>query len=267
MKNSFTQLAGLLILCLSIIFSSVSCTTNVYACEVITTETEECAYQNLQKSDRVILIGQSTYRVQYDSSIESWRGYDIIDVYKLSSESSDSEIQKIYVEPTKDEIVRFANINPYSKIENIDSLTDPELKTTVELMMADLVDFSRYNDFKATRPNKSDASSYHLVWRVKRELQCNIYVGVFINKDGLIKSFSKVDNCPDNLTKSFVSTSQRDKLIEKAIIKYMDIDSIDEIEYEINSETLSYYNNKPAILYMICIYKDGFPQVMTFVIY
>lgn len=82
---------------------------------------------------------------------------------------------------------------------------------------------------------------------------------VTVSEDGVIESFSKTDACPDNLSRSFVSESERNKLLEDEICRYLCIKSIDDVDYEIFSETLTLFHNKSSILYGVEITdKDGF---------
>ena len=142
-----------------------------------------------------------------------------------------------------------------------------EEKETVEAMMGDLVDFTQYNVFKLKRPHSSN-SYYRLVWQVRRELLCNIFVEVRITSGGLIMSFDKADDCPDDLTRSFVNASRRDELIRDKIKSHLGVDSIEEVEYDIVSEVLGYYNNVPAVIYTLGVVDaDGFAHVILFAIH
>ncbi len=81
-------------------------------------------------------------------------------------------------------------------------------------------------------------------------------------------SFDKADDCPDDLTRSFVNASRRDELIRDKIKSHLGVDSIEEVEYDIVSEVLGYYNNVPAVMYTLDVVDaDGFAHVILFAIH
>ena len=125
-------------------------------------------------------------------------------------------------------------------------------------MLGNLADFSTYNVFELTPPSADSATKhYRLTWDVKREIVCDIGVTVYITADGLIDYFDKRNNCPDNLTKPFLSTAERNKLLEKRIKTALCLDSMEGVHYDIRSERLGYLNGAPGITYVIKVTHHG----------
>ena len=183
----------------------------------------------------------------------------------MVDENNNMTEKMIEINSRTNEIVCFSGITPYSKIENIELLSDDELKVAVEQTIGDTVDFSVYNTFTVERYD-SELNTYHLVWQLKREMLCNVKLDLYITAEGFIEKYSKTDSCPNSLTRSFVSNSERDTLLENSICEYLNISSIYEIEYEIQSETLSYYKGKSGIIYAVKIISDGFVQLIVLAI-
>ena len=266
MLKRYLSSIGLILISLMILLSCIGCALTVHACDVIENDLVDIDSQNQNDNSCILRIGQSTYDTQYLSSKKSSLTDEIYNVYGIVEESSNLIRSRIRTNAKTGAIVGFSNVTPYSNIDNIEKLTDEKLKEVVELMMGDLVDFSKFNEFEIKRPHSSN-SVYYLLWQVKRDLLCNIKVEVYITANGLITNFDKTDACPDDLAKSFVNNAERDKLFEQKIIAHLAIDSIKDIKYEIQSEVLSYYKNTPAIIYNVNIIENGFEQLITFVVY
>lgn len=268
MIKNLLQSIILVIMSILLTISLAGCAVDAYACEVLENNLQTFYCEKDTDKNHAFRIGESTYNMQYLSSQKSSETGDTFDVYEMPKATSEVIGSKIRVNSKTGEMVEFSGISPYPDITNIDTMSDAELKQTVELMMGDLVDFSKYNHYEVERPVPGLArQAYHLKWQVKRELLCAITVKVDITLDGAITDFHKTDACPDDLTKSFLSNAERDKLIEKKIADHLGRTSLDGIEYEITSEVLSSYNNKPAINYLVKIVEDGFAQLICFVIY
>ena len=268
MKKNLLRLITLIFMSISLIFSLCSCTLNTYACEVIESESEEFVSETTTK-ERIFKIGQSTYRMQYLSSQKSGFTGEVIERYGILEPdgTTDHILQDIYIDAKTEEIILFHNINPYPAIENIEKMSDSEIKETVELLLSDLADFSQYNHFELKRLQNNPSRTYHLKWQVKREIMCNINVNVYITAEGLIKIFYKTDACPTNISKSIVNDAERDELIEKKLKEELGKEAFARSEYEIFSETLTYYNNEPAVIYSVEIIENGFSQVKVLVIH
>ena len=265
MKNKISLSILSILLCMGLLLSFTGCALTAYACEVIEDGSFEVSAEKSDADDRVIQIGSSTYSVKYDSSVRSKLTNELFDVYGVVEESSNLIRSKIKINSQTGEIYSFSNITPYEKIDDIANLTDEALKVTVEQLMAELVDFSVYNTFEISRPHSSN-SVYYLVWQVQQDLMCNIKLEIYISFDGAIKSYHRTDACPNNLTRSFVTTDDRNTLLQNEISEYLGVESLDGIEYEIQTETLSYYDNKEAIIYSVKILNDGFEQMISLVI-
>ena len=266
MKKNLARSLILLIIGVLPAFSFVGCSQHAYACKVIESESIDVASEKDNTQNYVLQIGQSKYNTIYLSSKKSKLTNDTFDIYGIAEESSTLTWKRIKVNAKTGEIIGFSNISPLPAIKNINKLSDVELKQAAELTLAELVNFEQYNHFEMTRPDSS-TSNYYMVWQVKRELMCNIKVEISINSEGSITSFSKTEACPSTATKSFISSHQRDELLEEKIREHLGVDTLDGIEYTIQSEILSYCNNLPAILYSVNIVEDGFSQLIVLAIY
>lgn len=265
MKQRTLYLIVSLMLSFSLILACAGCAVNAYACEIIENDMVEVEASTVSAESFVATIGQSTYTLQYDSSVKSELNNEVFDIYDVSDNPSEPTNGWIKINAQTGEIAGFSNISPYPQIDGMGEMSDDEIKAAVELMAGDLADFSQYNTFTVSRPNSS-SSMYYLVWQVQRNLACNIKTEMYFTSDGIIKSFSKTDACPENMTISLLSNEQRDSLLEKKICEYLGVDSISDLDYDVESETLTYYRNEPAVIYQVSIIEDGFTQLILLVI-
>lgn len=254
---------GILLLSTILVLACTGCAnTNVYAAEIVGNSSfEKDVDISTAVIDRTISIGDSAYDVKWSKSVQSELTDELYDIYEVVDSPDEFMPGKIKLNAKTGEVVRFSHINPFPDIENIDNLSDGELKSAVEQLIGDMVDFSQYNVFEVSRPTSS-ASEYNLWWQVKRDLLCNIALEIVISKDGAIETFSKTDACPGNLSRSFVSESERNKLLEDEICGYLGIKSLENVELEIISETLTYFHNESSVMYAVKIVRDGFTQVI-----
>ncbi len=264
MRNNLRNSIEILLLSAILVLTCTGCaSTNAYAAEIISNSSfEKDVDSDIEAANRTITIGNSAYDVKWSQSVRSELTDDLYDIYEVIDSPDKFMPGKIKLDPKTGEVVLFSQINPYPSIKNIDDLSDNELKSAVEQLMGDSVDFSQYNVFKIYRPISADAD-YSLRWQVKRDILCNIGLKIVISKDGAIKMFGKTDACPNDLSRSFVSESERNKLLEDKIRDHLDIKSLENVEYEILSETLTYYHNENSIMYVVKIMYEGFPQVVT----
>ena len=263
MRNNLWNSIGIILLSAILVLTCTGCSgTKVYAAEIISNGSfEKDVENNAVTVDRTITINNSEYDVKWSKSVRSEFTDELYDIYEVIDSLDEFMPGKIKIDPKTEEIVLFSDINPYPNIENIDDLSDDELKSVVEQLIGDAVDFSQYNVFKVNRPAAFN-SEYSLWWQVKRELMCNIGLNIVISKDGAINFFSKTDACPSNLSRSFISEGERDKLLEDEICRYLCVKSLEDIEYEIISETLTYFHNESSIMYTVEIVRGGFSQVV-----
>lgn len=234
-----------------------------YACEVIGSDMVEIGASGVHAEDRVLTIGRSAYTLRYASSVRSELTNEVFDLYDVADGSSASG--RVEINSRTGEMTGFANISPYPRIDGMGEMSDLEIKAAAERMAGDLVDFSRYDTFTVSRPS-FPGGLYYLVWQVQRELACNIKVEMYFTSDGAIESYRKTDACPEELTGPIVSDEQRDRLLEKKICEYLDVRSLGGLEYKIESETLTYYRSRPAVIYQVDIIEDGFVQLILLVI-
>lgn len=257
----------IILLCALLVCNCTGCGTRVYAAQVVDDLSFETAVNNRKpdSSEKMITIGQSMYNAKMTASVKSELTNETYDVYETVNSSDELLRGKIKRDSKTGEIKSFYGINPYPKINDIEKLSDDELKSTVEQLIGESVDFTEYNVFSVLRPNSS-SFTYDLVWQVERDLLCNIKLEIVITEDGVIEGFFKTDACPDDLSQPFVTTRERNGLLESSICDYLGIDSIDKIEYEIESETLSYYQGKSSIIYVVRTVEDGFVQLIVLAI-
>lgn len=217
---------------------------------------------------KTITIGNSSYNVTYLNSFREPAFDKIYDRFETAGNTGGDLRGSITLDHETGEVVQFSNITPYPSIEDHETLSDDELKAAAEALMTD-VDFSKYNVFEVqhyhTGMEDVLLKDHILEWEVKREISCAISVDVKISEDGSITHFDKTDNCPNDLTKPFVSNEERDKLLEKPIREYFkknyDYDP-EEVKFTIMSETLSAFHNKRCIVYYIEADYMGFPEVI-----
>ena len=261
-------------LCLVLIFSFAGCAMPTYVCEIIDdadpfeiNDGDVAKYNVVNKNapvgNSVIRIGSSDFTVRYRASRINCNGLGMTDAYDVITDASESDKCYIKTDSETGTVTLFSGLNPYPAIDNISALSDTEIKETVEAMLGDLADFSTYNVFELTRPSEDSViKHYKMEWWVRREIMCDIGVTVYITADGLIDYFDKRNNCPDNLTKSFLSTAERNKLLEERIKTALCYDSMEGVQYDIISEKLGYCNGAPQIVYVLRIRRDGFVNLL-----
>ena len=261
-------------LCLILIFSFAGCAMPTYVCEIIDdadpfeiNDGDVAKYNVVNKNapvgNSVIRIGSSDFTVRYRASRINCNGLGMTDAYDVITDASESDKCYIKTDSETGAVTLFSGLNPYPAIDNISALSDTEIKETVEAMLGDLADFSTYNVFELTRPSEDSViKHYKMEWWVRREIMCDIGVTVYITADGLIDYFDKRNNCPDNLTKSFLSTAERNKLLEERIKTALCYDSMEGVQYDIISEKLGYCNGAPQIVYVLRIRRDGFVNLL-----
>lgn len=270
MKKDTLYSVGMLLLGLILVFSCAGCSSFAFNCEFVDDGNHffERDPNDPAATRDTITINETEYKVRYTSTMKSEETNELLDYYEVV----DDTFTSIAVRATTGEVFYFNNITPYPEITDasglsMNELSDEDIKRLVEQTLGETVDFSSYNTFRLTRPNSS-ASEYYLVWQVKKDILCNNSVSIYITSEGLIKSFNKTDACPENLTTSFISTAERDRLLEEEIKKNMDRDSLDGVTYEIESEILSLYNNSPAVFYTVSIIdEDGFAYLICLAIH
>lgn len=266
MKNKVLRCVLATVLCLGTLLSCISCGGKAYACNVLDDTAFEVSAENDKADKQTITIGQSTYNVKYDSSVRTNLTNELFDIYGVSDGSSELVISKIRVDAETGEIYGFSNLTPYGKLDNIDEMKDEDIKAAVEQLAGELVDFDKYNTFEVIRP-ESNGAMYCLTWQLKQELKCNNKVEIYITVDGEIKHFYRTEATPEGLTRSFITNEERDALLEEEICKYLNVSTLDGFAYEIQSETLSYYEGKNAVIYSVKITEDGFGKLISLVIY
>lgn len=147
-----------------------------------------------------VQINQNNYKILYDETGLNEFTNQRIDRYSVDGAGTYGSIT---LEANSQKLISFNNITPFPAIEDFELMSDEQLRQAVESLMKDLVDFSIYNTFKVCR-YEGDIRFATLYWQVKRELLCDIRVVIDINRDGIINGFTRIDNCPDDLSKPFL---------------------------------------------------------------
>lgn len=269
MKLQYMKLSFVMLLAFVMIFTCTNCAVEPYACEVLDGSVENTETVNNHAPEQKISIGSHSYNVQYASSSAVFANGTVKDKYEVKGTSDQQHPSVIKIDSKTKEVTHFSGIAPYPAIENIDQLSDDEIKSVVEQLTAELADYSIYNEFTIYRPSSTGGSKkYRLHWQVKREILCNIGVEIYITSSGVIERFSKTDNCPDDRNGSLLPDDERDRLLEEKICEHLDVKSMGDYTYEIVLEELTYYKNQPAVVYgVLIIDSQGFCHMISLVIY
>ncbi len=215
-----------------------------------------------------LTIGDTCYSVRFTESKISEFTDKPMDYYQVAEgDNAESGTASIIVDPETGEIKSFYKIRPYPCIPDIRELSDEQIRGAVEGQLKDTVDFSAYNTFSLKRRSQTgnpEDTMYTLHWQLKKDLLCNVDLTVTVDKDGFVTVFSKTDACPDSIDSSFLSSAERKQRLEAAICEKMKIASVSQIDsYEIESETLSLYHGKPAIICSVNVIEDGFSTLIV----
>lgn len=257
-------------LCALALFTCTGCKgSGTYAAKVVTNEAfaDDNVEGAVDTGITTITIGDSVYNVKWSKSVRYESSNDLYDAYEVIGKSDKSDYPgKIRLDPKTGEVIFFLNVEPFPAIENMDTLSDDELKAAVEQQLGDLADFSQYNVFEVKRPIYNNGyTDISLSWQVKRDILCNISIAVTISENGVINTFSKIDSCPDGTAESYIPKDERIKLLEAEICSHLGVKSIDGVNYEILSEMLIYYHSKNCISYSVKITDElGFPELVLF---
>ena len=227
---------------------------------------EETAPETVQLTS--LTIGDTCYSVRFTESKISEFTDKPMDYYQVAEgDNAESGTASIIVDPETGEIKSFYKIRPYPCIPDIRELSDEQIRGAVEGQLKDTVDFSAYNTFSLKRRSQTgnpEDTMYTLHWQLKKDLLCNVDLTVTVDKDGFVTVFSKTDACPDSLDSSFLPSAERKQKLEAAICEKMKIASVSQIDsYEIESETLSLYHGKPAIICSVNVIEDGFSTLIV----
>lgn len=257
-----------IILCILWVFSALftGCERQAYACEIVeVTEISSNALPELLTRD--VNIGGKSYKCTYvESEVSVLKGekiftYRISDASNKRGESNSNTSSISFDENGK--LVSFINFRPFDPIANFSQLSEQELEQEVIKRMEEFADFSKYTEFSLVR---KEGLYYGLKWQVKRKALCNISISVNIDSDGEIDSVRIIDACADDLYEPFISEEERDSYIWEALNKQKS--SFVPHRFEIESETLTTYEGKDAILYTVkVIDKEGFCYVEIVTIY
>ena len=257
-------------LCGAMVLTCTGCkNTNAYAVEIVRGTNYEDVSGVTEASDRVISIGDSSYSVKWEKSVRSNLNDELYDYYEVIDSQDKFLPGTIKIDPKTGEVLYFSQIAPFSRIDNMDSLSDDELRSAAEQMLGGLADFSRYNMFEVIRPIGTN-TDITLKWQVKRDILCRICVIADISEDGEIISFEKVNACPDGTAESYIPKDERIKLLEEGICEELGIRSLDGSGYKYNilHERMSYFHNKVCVTYSVEIRdKQDFGFVISVMVY
>lgn len=257
-----------LILAVMVAACCFGCTSTTYDCRVWDDEIQEHVY--LPEAERdTITIGTKEFQVTYENSSEMIDGrmYHDYSVAVSDYELPENPVHQPEITLLDDgTLYSFSNIYPFEKIENVDSLTEEELRVTVENLLGGFVDFSVYNEFTVPGTNRR---SYDLVWSVTRDIPCNIYLHIAINEEGYIEEFFRAEFCADDFSKPFIKEKKRDRLIMQALEENYSKKGtgIEPDHFEIHSEILTCDGTNNAIHYWVIVYDErGFSEMLQVVL-
>ena len=163
--------------------------------------------------------------------------------------------------------IQLIGIEPFDTIENISSLSEQELRGTVERMMENRIDFSVYNRFELRHTHSGN--DYILKWYVERDAICNISFTVWIDSDGNIDYATLTDACPESFTEPFLPDFLQEHLTRKALKDRAEKRGYeyDVAEFTIDDEVLTLSYGKRAINYSVSVTTtDGWCMVYVMTI-
>lgn len=243
----------------------ISC-VGLSSCDDADTERYEEFINDSADKMSSIKVGDTAYDVEYQSSRRSELDDEIYDTYTVSGADSERG-GTLRINAKTKEVTGYYNITPYESIENIGELSEDEIREAAEELLCCIADFSDYNTFNLEAVS-SEVGGYSAVWQLKREMLCNVSLDIHITPDGKIDRLSKTDACSEVLNEAFADADKRVAMLEKEICKYLGIWSIGGIDYEIDSETLSYHKGKEAVIYGVTIRDDdGFAESIVLTVY
>ncbi len=218
-----------------------------------------CGVQDvvLETEPRVITIGENAYTLRHTERRKMGSDHTLYDVYTVVEERNTLSRHTVGFLVDSGKMIKFNGIEPFAPIDGIADMTDEALRETVEGLLAEYVDFSLYNTFELHRPNDA-GGVYGLDWHVEREITCNIGTVVYINYDGTIDYFSKIDACPDAFPPSLDTEEKRIKKLERKLRRHLKTLSLRKYEYRILYEGLSYSHGEPVVNYIVAISENGF---------
>lgn len=266
-KRTWIQSGVALLVLIVTIVCCCGCGRYTYECFVAGEEDEEHVY--LPEAERdTISIGTETYAVTYQYSMELPDGtmmhrYGVVTEQDgFVSNTNTSENLPTISLCEDGSLMSFFKIRPFEAIGNIGNLTEEELRVTVENLLGDFADCSVYNTFELR--SSSASWEYTLNWSVTRDAPCNIALGITIDSEGFIDSFSKIELCPEDFSKPFISDRKRDRLIMQALEDdYAQRGTgLCPERFEIFSELLTCYEGEKAIYYWVTVIDDqGFREM------
>ena len=230
------------------------CIAKTYSCTIYENTNYDRIIDASSAKLNEVRINQINYKILYDETRLNEFTNQRIDRYSVDGAGTYGSIT---LEANSQKLISFNNITPFPAIEDFELMSDEQLRQAVESLMKDLVDFSIYNTFKVCR-YEGDIRFATLYWQVKRELLCDIRVVIDINRDGIINGFTRIDNCPDDLSKSFLDDSEKNNLIDQAVMKHLKIDNLENYTTTVE-EVLCAYQGKPSLLCSVDILDpEGF---------
>ncbi|HBL83475.1 MAG: hypothetical protein A2Y17_04045 [Clostridiales bacterium GWF2_38_85] len=253
LKLSFTFLM------LAICINYMGCTSSLYTCEIIDSSQENDFFNNNTDKLSSVEINGKIYNLVYKKSRLSELTNEKIDHYSITAGTGLEESSEplISIDSEHNDILFYLGITPYPAIDEIEKLSDEELKNAVEELMSDEIDFAKYNDFSAFYPGS--IRNCILTWQVKYDYTLNVKLIVYINSEGLIYCVQKIDSCREGVVAPFLSNDERDTLISKKLHEKLKIDANEIINFTIESELLTLNRGKDAVDYTVkATTEDGF---------
>ena len=225
-----------------LIIASTGCARSAFTAEIIASESNEFT---AEKTDgKSIELGGNAYDCSYDISYVSDFSGKTYDRFRTG------ERGRIVIDPETGEVIRFYGIAPFEPIDGAAELTDTELVSEVRERVSSLVDTEKYGESLVTRYSQNGKETSSIVVKLfqKDVKELNNSVSVTVNAEGEIEDYSRIDGWPEGSEPIEISEEERDALIRSAVAEKID-GKLGEIR--LDSELLTIYKGKPALLYWV----------------
>ena len=218
-----------------LIIASTGCARSAFTAESIASESNEFT---AEKTDgKSIELGGNAYDCSYDVSYVSDFSGKTYDRFRTG------ERGRIVIDPETGEVIRFYGIAPFEPIVRAAELDDDELVSAVRERVSSLVDTEKYGESLVTRYSQNGKETSSIVVNLFQK-----DVKELNNSEGEIEDYSRIDGWAEGSEPIEISEEERDALIRIAVAKQID-GKLGEIR--LDSELLTIYKGKPALLYRV----------------
>lgn len=214
------------------------CRLTSYASKVLPEEDE--TYTRSGAEDKNYEINGQTYACIYDHSVRNvftGREEDHYSIGNTASAVFDAETG---------ELMEFMGIAPFAAIENIEALSDDQIKAAVEERIGDIADLSQYNACSVNRDNTlGTLMSVSVKWYLERDIEIARSLTVILSGHGDLYVLRKTDACPKGNKSIDIDDETRFGLIKSAVEAESGLAVKDA---EVKSAVLTVCEGKPALL-------------------